>query len=98
MPRPWERGWSWCPRKGTEAGDLEALRKGLKGLNVEGVVVGAIAPITSGTASQRVRVAGAEVVRSQWRKDQLLLLRDMVDAGVKAIIVGVFAEGLDENG
>ena len=31
------------PSDGTEAGDLEALRKGLKGLNVEGVVVGAIA-------------------------------------------------------
>ena len=31
-----------------------------------------------------------------WRKDQDMVYDEMVSAGIDAIIVGVFAEGLDE--
>ena len=32
-----------------------------------------------------------------WRKDQLTLLEDMVHAGFKFMIAGVYAEGFDEG-
>ena len=86
------------PSDGTEEGDLAALRKGLEGLNVEGVVVGAIASDYQWDRINGVcESMGLRLFAPMWRKDQLTLLNDMVDAGVKAIIVGVFAEGLDEK-
>ena len=86
------------PSDGTEEGDLAALRKGLKGLNVEGVVVGAIASDYQWDRINGVcESLGLRLFAPMWRKDQVTLLNDMVDSGVKAIIVGVFAEGLDEK-
>jgi diphthine-ammonia ligase len=84
------------PSNGTEEGDLAALRKGLEGLNVEGVVVGAIASDYQWDRINGVcESLGLKLFAPMWRKDQVTLLNDMVDSGVKAIIVGVFAEGLD---
>jgi ABC transporter with metal-binding/Fe-S-binding domain ATP-binding protein len=86
------------PSDGTEEGDLAALRKGLEGLNVEGVVVGAIASDYQWDRINGVcESLGLRLFAPMWRKDQVTLLNDMVDSGVKAIIVGVFAEGLDEK-
>ena len=83
---------------GTEEGDLAALRKGLEGLNVEGVVVGAIASDYQWDRINGVcESLGLRLFAPLWRKDQLILLNDMVDAGIKAIMVGVFAEGLDQS-
>ena len=86
------------PSDGTETGDLAALGQGLKGLNVEGVVVGAIASDYQWDRINGVcESLGLRLFAPMWRKDQLTLLNDMVEAGVKAIIVGVFAEGLDQK-
>ena len=86
------------PSDGTEQGDLAALKQALEGLNVEGVVVGAIASDYQWDRINGVcESLGLRLFAPMWRKDQLTLLNDMVDAGVKAIIVGVFAEGLDQK-
>jgi ABC transporter with metal-binding/Fe-S-binding domain ATP-binding protein len=86
------------PSDGTEIGDLAALRQGLEGLNVDGVVVGAIASDYQWDRINGVcESLGLRLFAPMWRKDQLTLLNDMVEAGVKAIIVGVFAEGLDQK-
>jgi ABC transporter with metal-binding/Fe-S-binding domain ATP-binding protein len=86
------------PSDGTEEGDLAALKKGLEGLNVEGVVVGAIASDYQWDRINGVcESLGLRLFAPMWRKDQVTLLNDMVDSGVRAVIVGVFAEGLDER-
>ena len=40
---------------------------------------------------------GLFVLAPLWRKDQDTVYDEMVSAGIEAIIVGVFAEGLDER-
>ena len=83
---------------GTEEGDMKALRKALEGLDVDGVVVGAL---WSDYQWDRMnRVLGdldMVMVAPLWRKDQGMVYDEMVSAGVEAIIVGVFAEGLGEE-
>ena len=83
---------------GTEEGDMKALRKALEGLDVDGVVVGAL---WSDYQWDRMnRVLGdldMVMVAPLWRKDQDMVYDEMVSAGVEAIIVGVFAEGLGEE-
>ena len=83
---------------GTEEGDMKALRKALEGLDVDGVVVGAL---WSDYQWDRMnRVLGdldMIMVAPLWRKDQDMVYDEMVSAGVEAIIVGVFAEGLGEE-
>ena len=80
---------------GTEEGDLEALRGALSGLDIDGIVVGAL---WSDYQWDRVnRVCGdldLVVLTPLWRKSQDMLFEEMVSAGVCAIVAGVAAEGL----
>ncbi|MCG7840612.1 MAG: diphthine--ammonia ligase [Methanomassiliicoccales archaeon] len=86
------------PSSGEEGDDLSALRNALTGLNVEGVVTGAIA-----SDYQWDRINGIceqldlKMFSPLWRKDQSMLLTDMISAGFKIMIVGVFAEGLGKS-
>lgn len=81
---------------GSEGDDLEALGKALRGLEVDGVITGAIASDYQWDRINRVcEGLGLRCFSPLWRKDQEMLLRDMVQAGVRAIIVGTFSEGLD---
>lgn len=83
---------------GSEDGDMAALHKALKDLDIDGVVVGAL---WSDYQWDRMnRVLGdldLVMVAPLWRKSQDMIYDEMVAAGIDAIIVGVFAEGLDEK-
>jgi diphthine-ammonia ligase len=83
---------------GTEQGDMEGLKNALEGLDIEGVVTGAV---WSDYQWDRMNMVcgdlGLKVITPLWRKDQEMILREMIDSGIKAIIVGCYAEGLDES-
>ncbi|MFA6710876.1 MAG: diphthine--ammonia ligase [Candidatus Methanomethylophilaceae archaeon] len=83
---------------GTEDGDLSSLREVLKGLDVEGVITGAV---WSDYQWDRINLICGDldlkVISPLWRKDQDLVYDEMVDSGIDAVIVGVFAEGLDKR-
>ena len=83
---------------GTEEGDIEALRDALEGLDIDGVVVGALWSDYQWDRMNRV-LGDLDLVMMAplWRKDQDMVFDEMVAAGIDAIIVGVFAEGLDEK-
>ncbi len=81
-----------------ESCELEALRRALEGLDVDGVVAGAIASDFQWDRYNGVcEGLGLKVFSPLWRKEQLALLRDMADAGMRSIIVRVSAEGLDAS-
>jgi len=83
---------------GTEEGDMEGLRKALSGLDVEGVVTGAV---WSDYQWDRInRVCGdmdLKVICPLWRKDQDMVFEEMVDSEIEAVIVGCYAEGFDRS-
>ena len=83
---------------GTEDGDLDALKRALKGLDIDGVVVGALWSDYQWDRMNRVLgELDLVMIAPLWRKDQEMVYDEMVAAGIEAIIVGVFAEGLDES-
>ena len=83
---------------GTEEGDLRALKQALENLDADGVVVGALWSDYQWDRMNRV-LGELEMVMVAplWRKDQDMVYDEMVSAGIDSIIVGVFAEGLDES-
>ena len=87
-----------APSTGTEEGDMDGLRRALEGLDVDGVVVGAI---WSDYQWDRMNMVcgdlGLKVVAPLWRKDQDLLMAELLSSGIRAIIVGCYAEGLGEE-
>jgi ABC transporter with metal-binding/Fe-S-binding domain ATP-binding protein len=86
------------PSCGEEAEDLQALSAALEGLEVDGVITGAIASDYQWDRINGVcEKAGMRTFSPLWRKDQGKLIREMVQAGLKATIVGTFAEGLDRS-
>ena len=83
---------------GSEEGDMDALRTALKGLDIDGVVVGALWSDYQWDRMNRVLgELDLVMVAPLWRKDQDMVYDEMVSAGIDAMIVGVFAEGLDES-
>lgn len=80
---------------GTEESDLAALSSVLSGLDIEGVVTGAIASDYQWDRINGVcEELGLRAFSPLWRKDQSMLLREIEQAGIRSIIVGVYAEGL----
>lgn len=83
---------------GTEEGDMDGLRRALDGLDVEGVVSGAI---WSDYQWDRMNIVCGELdlklFAPLWRKDQDLLMDQLLDSGIRSIIVGCYAEGLGEE-
>jgi ABC transporter with metal-binding/Fe-S-binding domain ATP-binding protein len=83
---------------GTEEGDLKAMSKVLSGLDIDGIVVGAL---WSDYQWDRMNMVcgdlGLTVLAPLWRKDQDTIYDEMVSAGISAVVAGVFAEGLDGN-
>lgn len=81
-----------------EAAELEALARALGGLNVDGVVTGAIASDYQWSRINGVcHDLGLRTFSPLWRKDQAMLVTDMLAAGYRAIFVSASAEGLDES-
>jgi diphthine-ammonia ligase len=86
------------PSSGEEEDDLRALRRSLEGLDVDGVITGALASDYQWDRINGVcEDIGLRTFSPLWRKDQWMLLNEMVDAGIRAIIVGTYAEGLGEE-
>ncbi len=81
---------------GEEESDLEALRKALSGMDVDGVVTGAIASDYQWDRINDVcENLGIRVFSPLWRKDQDMLMEDMIMSGIRAIPVRVSSEGMD---
>ncbi len=87
-----------APSSGSEEGDMEGLRNALEGLDVDGVVTGAI---WSDYQWDRMELVcgdlGLKVVSPLWRKDQDMVMDELLSSGIRAIIVGCYAEGLGEE-
>ncbi len=78
--------------------ELADLKRVLQGLNVEGVVSGAIA---SNYQKSRIdgicRELGLKSITPVWERDPVELLREMLGAGFKIIITSAAAQGLDSS-
>ena len=78
--------------------ELEDMRQVLKGLDIDGIVSGAIASTyQKGRIDQICRELGLASIAPLWGREPLDLLREMLDAGFNVIITSVAAEGLDES-
>lgn len=78
--------------------ELEILKAALEDLDVEGVITGAIASDFQWSRFNKIcEEIGIKCYSPVWRKDQMRVMKDMVQAGFEIIIVGVSAEGLDES-
>lgn len=84
--------------KAGEDGELDALRRVFRRLDVDGIVVGAIA---SDYQHERVnRIAdesGLRVFAPLWRHDPRRLVRDYLASGFEIVFSSVSAEGLDAS-
>jgi diphthine-ammonia ligase len=84
--------------EGNEETEFEDLKSALTDLDVDGVLTGAIASDYQATRIDRLCHQLDLVCHSPlWRWDQGAVLKDVVDAGFEAMVVGVYAEGLDEK-
>jgi ABC transporter with metal-binding/Fe-S-binding domain ATP-binding protein len=83
---------------GTEKDDMRSLKEALSGLDVEGIVMGAV---WSDYQWDRMNVVcgelGLKVFAPLWKKDQDLVLEELIASGIKAVIIGCYAEGFDES-
>ena len=81
---------------GEEESDLDALRRALTGLDVDGVVTGAIASDYQWDRINQVcEELGLRTFSPMWRKDQEMLMADMIMSGIRSILVRVSSEGMD---
>jgi len=85
--------------KEKELKDLErAIRKAKKEYKIKGIVTGALASIYQKSRIERIcKKLKLECINPLWQKDQLWLLHELVKLRFNAVIVGIFAEGLDES-
>ncbi|MGC9308332.1 MAG: diphthine--ammonia ligase [Thermoplasmatota archaeon] len=78
--------------------ELDDLEQALTGLDIDGVVSGAVASEYQRTRIERVcHHLGLKSFTPLWHKTSEPLLRGMINAGFDSIIVAVAAEGLDET-
>ena len=78
--------------------DPEELKKVLKKYNVDAVVSGAIASNYQKTRIEEICTdLGLLSYAPLWGKEQRLLLEDMINAGMKIMIISVSAYGLDSS-
>ncbi len=84
--------------EGKEEEELEDLKEALSGFDVDGVLVGAVESDYQWARVQRVcHDLNLRTFAPLWRKDQEMLVRDMVSAGFKIMVVSVSAYGLGEE-
>jgi diphthine-ammonia ligase len=85
------------PTNGEKETELFDLKNLLDGLEIDGVISGAIASEYQRTRIEKIcDELGIKSFTPLWHKNQELLLRDQVKAGFHIIVVGVFALGFDE--
>jgi diphthine-ammonia ligase len=84
--------------EGLKEKELEDVEVLMKGEDVDGFVCGAIASDYQWSRFNEIcHKLGKPLFAPLWRKDQVTLLEDMVHAGFKFMIAGVYAEGFDES-
>jgi diphthine-ammonia ligase len=84
--------------EGLKEKELEDVELLMKGEDVDGFVCGAIASDYQWSRFNEIcHKLGKPLFAPLWRKDQVVLLEDMVHAGFKFMIAGVYAEGFDES-
>jgi len=83
---------------GVKEKELEDLERLLGNLNVEGIVSGGISSqyqkIRIETVCTKLRL---KCITPLWHEDPLKLLKEVINLGFLAIIVGVYAHGLDQK-
>ncbi|MDR0309687.1 MAG: diphthine--ammonia ligase [Candidatus Methanoplasma sp.] len=83
---------------GSEEDDMRSLKEALSPLDIDGVVTGAV---WSDYQWDRMNAVcgdmGLKVLAPLWRKDQDTVLYELLASGIRAVIVGCYAEGLDES-
>lgn len=83
---------------GEEKEELTALKSVLENLEVDGIITGAIASDYQWDRINHVcEDLSLRVFSPLWRKDPLILMENMIESGVKAVIATVAAEGLNEK-
>lgn len=83
--------------KEKELKDLEkAILKAKKKFKIQGVVTGALASTYQASRVQKICDSlGLECFNPLWQKNQFELLQELQEKKIKAIVVGVFALGLE---
>ena len=84
--------------KEIELDDLElAIKDAIEQHNIEGIVTGALESVYQATRIQKIcNKLKIECFNPLWQKDQIELLKDLIENNFKVIITGVFAYPLDE--
>ena len=84
-------------KPGEELKDLEeAIAQAINGFKIAGVVTGAVESVYQAARIQQIcNRLGVWCINPLWKRDQKALLDEIVAAGFKAIISGVFAYPLD---
>jgi len=83
---------------GVREAELGDLKKALSGIEVDGVVSGAIASTYQKSRIERIcDELGLVSVTPLWGREPVELLEKMLEDGIRAIITSVSAEGLDEK-
>ncbi len=84
--------------EGLKEKELEDIEKLMSTEDTDGFVCGAIASDYQRTRLDEIcHRLGKPLFAPLWRKDQVALLEDMLHAGFKFMIAGVYAEGFDEG-
>jgi diphthine-ammonia ligase len=84
-----------CETEGREGAELVDLKHALSDLDVDGVLTGAIASDYQATRIDRTcHELGLVCFSPLWRWRQRDVLEDVVLAGFKVMVIGVYAEGL----
>ena len=84
--------------EGKEEDDMKALYNALKDLDIEGVVTGAVwSDYQWGRINTICGDLGLFCFAPLWRKDQDTVMNELIDSEISAVIVGVYADGLDEK-
>jgi predicted ATP pyrophosphatase (TIGR00289 family) len=83
---------------GIKEEELEDLKRVLAGLDVDGVVSGAVASQYQRRRIQSVcEELGLSSITPLWDESPLRLLRELVSLGFDVVITGVYARGFDEG-
>lgn len=84
--------------KGIKEQEVEDLKKNLEGLEIDGVVSGAVASTYQKNRIERIcNDLNLASITPLWGKDSLDLLREITEANFEVIITSVSARGLDEE-
>ena len=87
-----------APTSGVKEREVEELKSALAGLDVDGIVSGAVASRYQKERIDKIcRELGLESLAPLWGRDELSVLREVVELGFHVIFVGVFAYGFDAS-